>query len=39
VQWDGYDSRGRRLSSGVYFLVAWDVKEGERGVGKVVIIR
>jgi ligand-binding sensor domain-containing protein len=39
VQWDGYDSRGRRLSSGVYFLVAWDVKEGERGVGKVIIIR
>ena len=39
VQWDGYDSSGRRLSSGVYFLVAWDVDEGERGVGKVVILR
>ena len=39
AQWDGYNSNGQKFSSGVYFLVAWDVSEGERGVGKVVIIQ
>ena len=39
AQWDGYNSNGQKFSSGVYFLVAWDVSEGERGIGKVVIIR
>jgi len=39
VQWDGYNSNGQKLSSGVYFIVAWDVDEGERGVGKLVIIQ
>ncbi|MBK97687.1 MAG: hypothetical protein CL672_02710 [Balneola sp.] len=39
AQWDGYNSNGQKFSSGVYFLVAWDVSKGERGVGKVVIIQ
>ncbi len=39
TQWDGYNSNGQKVSSGVYFLVAWDVSKGERGVGKVVIIQ
>lgn len=39
IQWDGLDSFGNQLSSGVYFLVAIDENGGEKGIGKVVIVR
>jgi ligand-binding sensor domain-containing protein len=39
AEWDGRSFQGELLASGVYFAVAWDVEAGERGVGKVVIIR
>ncbi|MEO1021339.1 MAG: two-component regulator propeller domain-containing protein [Bacteroidota bacterium] len=37
VEWDGRDSNGRELGTGVYFIMA--VGDGEKGTGKVVIIR
>ncbi|MBO6795042.1 MAG: hypothetical protein JJ895_14125 [Balneolaceae bacterium] len=37
--WDGKSSDGRMLSSGVYFIIAIDDSNNEKGIGKVVIIR
>lgn len=39
VSWDGKDSNGNRLGSGVYFIVAVDSEGNSKGVGKVVIVR
>jgi hypothetical protein len=39
AEWNGYDSRGNELGSGVYLVIALDKNNGQRGVGKVVIIR
>lgn len=39
IEWDGRDFQGNRVASGVYVLVAVDEDNGERGTGKVVIIR
>ena len=39
IEWDGRDFRGNRVASGVYVLVAVDESNGDRGTGKVVIIR
>lgn len=38
IEWDGLDFNGRQVGSGVYMIVALG-ENGERGVGKVVIIR
>ena len=37
--WDGLDYNGRKLGSGVYFVVAYESDGREKGIGKVVIIR
>ncbi len=37
--WDGKTSDGRMLSSGVYFIIAIDDSNNQKGIGKVVIIR
>lgn len=39
VEWDGLDQNGDALSSGVYLLIAIDENGGERGTGKIVVIR
>ncbi|MGM0458770.1 MAG: two-component regulator propeller domain-containing protein [Bacteroidota bacterium] len=39
VTWDGLDSRGREVGSGVYIVVALNEGGDERGFGKVAIIR
>ncbi len=39
IEWNARDFQGNRLGSGVYVLVAVDEDNGERGTGKVVIIR
>jgi hypothetical protein len=39
VSWDGRDSTGGMLGSGVYFVVAVDSEGNSKGVGKVVIVR
>ncbi|XWN36359.1 MAG: two-component regulator propeller domain-containing protein [Balneola sp.] len=39
VSWDGRDSSGNMLGSGVYFVVAVDIEGSSKGVGKVVIVR
>jgi len=39
ASWDGKDFNGSRLGSGVYFVIALDENGGEKGIGKVVIIR
>lgn len=39
AEWDGLDSRGRQVGSGVYVVVALSSGGSERGTGKVVIIR
>ncbi len=39
VSWDGFDSQGNRLGTGVYFVVALERSGSEKGVGKVVIIK
>ncbi len=39
AEWNGRSFQGEWLASGVYFAVTWDVEAGERGVGKVVIVR
>jgi hypothetical protein len=39
VSWDGRDSTGGMLGSGVYFVVAVDIEGNSKGVGKVVIVR
>lgn len=38
IVWDGLDFNGRKVGSGVYMIIALS-ENGERGVGKVVIIR
>jgi hypothetical protein len=37
--WNGKTADGRMLSSGVYFVIAIDDSNNEKGIGKVVIIR
>jgi hypothetical protein len=37
--WDGRTADGKELSSGVYFVIALDASNNEKGIGKVVIIR
>lgn len=39
VRWDGLDSRGREVGSGIYIVVALNESGDERGFGKVAIIR
>ena len=39
VEWDGLDRNGDKLATGVYLLIATDQNGGQRGVGKMVIIR
>ncbi len=39
VSWNGKDSNGNRLGSGVYFIVAVDSEGNSKGVGKVVIVK
>jgi len=39
VEWNGKDFNGNRLPSGVYLVIAKDTQNGERGVGKVAIIK
>ncbi|MFY0698420.1 MAG: hypothetical protein JXR11_11250 [Balneola sp.] len=39
VSWNGKDSNGNRLGSGVYFIVAVDSEGSSKGVGKVVIVK
>lgn len=39
VSWNGKDSNGNRLGSGVYFIVAVDSEGSSKGLGKVVIVR
>ncbi len=39
VSWNGRDSSGNKLGSGVYFVVAVDSEGTSKGVGKVVIVR
>ncbi|SMO83113.1 two-component regulator propeller domain-containing protein [Gracilimonas mengyeensis] len=39
ISWDGHDYNGNQLGSGVYYVVAYESSGGERGLGKVVIIR
>jgi len=39
AEWDGLDSRGRQVGSGVYVVVALNSSGSQRGTGKVVIIR
>jgi len=39
VEWNGKDFNGNRLPSGVYLVVAKDSQNGNKGVGKVVIIK
>lgn len=39
VTWDGRDFNGTRLPTGVYLVVAKDSQNGDKGVGKVVIVR
>lgn len=39
VEWDGKDFNGNRLPSGIYLVIAKDSQNGERGVGKVAIIK
>ncbi len=37
--WDGRNREGRKLGSGVYYIVAVDNDTGKKGIGKVVIIK
>ena len=37
--WDGHDTNGQELGSGVYFIVAVDEEGSSKGVGKVIIVR
>ena len=37
--WDGKNSNGKELGSGVYFIVAVDAQGNSKGVGKVVIVQ
>lgn len=39
VEWDGLDLNGSKVASGVYLLIAIDENGGERGAGKLVVIR
>jgi ligand-binding sensor domain-containing protein len=39
VEWDGLDLNGNKVASGVYLLIAIDENGGERGTGKLVVIR
>lgn len=39
VSWNGKDSNGKQLGSGVYFIIAVDSGGSSKGVGKVVIVR
>jgi len=39
ASWNGRDSSGNKLGSGVYFVVAVDSEGTSKGVGKVVIVR
>ena len=39
VEWDGLDLNGNKVASGVYLLIAIDENGGERGAGKLVVIR
>lgn len=39
ASWDGRDSQGREVGSGVYIVVALDPDGDERGFGKVAIIK
>ncbi len=39
VSWNGMDSSGNMLGSGVYYIIAVDDSKGSKGVGKVVIVR
>ncbi len=39
AEWNGMDSSGRQVGSGVYIVVALDSDGNERGFGKVAIIR
>lgn len=39
ASWNGRDFNGHKVASGVYLVVALDENEGEKGIGKIVIIR
>ncbi|MBO6622998.1 MAG: hypothetical protein JJ892_12975 [Balneola sp.] len=39
VSWNGRDSSGNKLGSGIYYVVAVDSEGSSKGVGKVVIVR
>lgn len=39
VSWDGRDFNGKRLGTGVYFIVALDEDGDEKGIGKIAIVR
>jgi PKD repeat protein len=38
IPWDGKNGQGKVVSNGVYFLVV-ETSEGERGIGKIAVIR
>lgn len=38
IQWNGLDTMGNRLGSGVYFMVAIDKELNSKGIGKIIII-
>ena len=39
VSWDGRDFNGRRLGTGVYFVIALDNDGSQKGIGKIAIVR
>ena len=39
VEWNGKDFNGNRLPSGIYLVIAKDTQNGDRGVGKIAIIK
>jgi len=39
VQWRVRNSSGQKLNSGVYFLIAYDDENEEKGIGKLAVVR